>query len=301
MNNLIVRKQETLITQFIGNLDVMPKSKQTYRKALKQFMQYIEAEGITEPSRQDILAYKQHLLDHYKAGTVSSYLTAVRALFTYLESEKIYPNVAKGVKGPKSNSTRKEHLTVGQAKRLLASLDTSTIIGLRNYAIINLLIQTGLRTIEINRALIGDIRKEGGEALLYIQGKGRQSKDSFVVLTESTLFPIQQYLNARATIDPKAPLFVSHSDRSNGEALSTRSISWIVKEALKAVGLNSENLTAHSLRHTAVTFSLLAGATIQEAQAMARHSNINTTLIYAHNIDRIAKAPERKIADMLAL
>ena len=54
MNNLIVRKQETLITQFIGNLDVMPKSKQTYRKALKQFMQYIEAEGITEPTRQDI-------------------------------------------------------------------------------------------------------------------------------------------------------------------------------------------------------------------------------------------------------
>lgn len=301
MNNLIVRKQETLITQFIGNLDVMPKSKQTYRKALKQFMQYIEAEGITEPSRQDILAYKQHLLDHYKAGTVSSYLTAVRALFTYLESEKLYPNVAKGIKGPKINSTRKEHLTVRQAQRLLASLDTSTIIGLRNYAIINLLIQTGLRTIEINRALIGDIRKEGGEALLYIQGKGRQSKDSFVVLTESTLFPIQQYLNARATIDPKAPLFVSHSDRSNGEVLSTRSISWIVKEALKAVGLNSERLTAHSLRHTAVTFSLLAGATIQEAQAMARHSNINTTLIYAHNIDRIAKAPERKIAEMLAL
>ena len=301
MNNLIVRKQETLITQFIGNLDVMPKSKQTYTKALKQFMQYLEVEGITEPSRQDILAYKQYLLDHYKAGTVSSYLTAVRALFTYLESEKIYPNVAKGVKGPKSGDTRKEHLTVGQAKRLLASLDTGKIEGLRNYAIINLLLHTGLRTIEINRALIGDIRKEGGEALLYIQGKGRQSKDSFVVLTESTLYPIQQYLNARATIDPKAPLFVSHSDRSNGEALSTRSISWIVKEALKAVGLNSENLTAHSLRHTAVTFSLLAGATIQEAQAMARHSNINTTLIYAHNIDRIAKAPERKIAEMLAL
>ena len=188
MNNLIVRKQETLITQFIGNLDVMPKSKQTYRKALKQFMQYIEAEGITEPTRQDILAYKQHLLDHYKAGTVSSYLTAVRALFTYLESEKIYPNVAKGVKGPKSNSTRKEHLTVGQAKRLLASLDTSTIIGLRNYAIINLLIQTGLRTIEINRALIGDIRKEGGEA--YSTYKAKEGKAKTVLCTNRVRFTL---------------------------------------------------------------------------------------------------------------
>ena len=79
MNNLIVRKQETLITQFIGNLDVMPKSKQTYTKALKQFMQYLEAEGITEPSRQDILAYKQYLLDHYKGWNSINYLTAVRA------------------------------------------------------------------------------------------------------------------------------------------------------------------------------------------------------------------------------
>lgn len=300
MKDIVAIRKPALIKQFIDNLDVKPKSKETYTKALKQFMQYIELNGITEPTRQDILAYKQHLIDNHKAGTVSSYLTAVRALFVYLESEKIYPNIAKGIKGPNSKP-REECLTIGQARRLLASIDTSTIIGLRNYALINLLLQTGLRTIEVHRALIGDISKKGGEALLYVQGKGKDSKDNFVVLTESTLYPIQQYLNVRAIIDPKAPLFVSHSDRSNGEALSTRAISWIVKEALKTVGLNSENLTAHSLRHTAVTFSLLAGATIQEAQAMARHSDINTTLRYAHNLQRIDNAPEHKIADMLAL
>jgi len=83
--------------------------------------------------------------------------------------------------------------------------------------------------------------------------------------------------------------------------MTTRSISRIVKAALKGAGMDSDRLTAHSLRHTAVTLSLLAGASIQEAQSMVRHSNINTTLIYAHNIDRIGKAAERRIDTLLAL
>lgn len=291
-----------VVQDCIASLDVMPKSKETYEKALRQFMQYIEGKGISQPTRIDILEYKAYLLENYKAGTVSSYMTAVKKLFTYLEAEKIYPNVANGIKGAKSQTGfRKDALTVVQARRLLGGIDTMTIEGKRNYALINLLLNTGMRTIEAHRANIGDIRQEGGEALLYIQGKGKDSKDAFVLLTDTTLYAIQHYLKARSIIDPNAPLFASHSNRSDGQRLATRSISWIVKEALRAIGIDSDRITAHSLRHTAVTLSLIAGATIQEAQAMARHVNINTTLIYAHNLDRIAKAPERKIADLLAI
>ncbi|MHB8277486.1 MAG: hypothetical protein ACYDIA_07525 [Candidatus Humimicrobiaceae bacterium] len=59
-------------------------------------------------------------------------------------------------------------------------------------------------------------------------------------------------------------------------------------------------LTAHSLKHTAITLSLMAVASIQEAQALARHKDINTTLIYSHNLNRIANAPEKKIEVLLA-
>ena len=83
--------------------------------------------------------------------------------------------------------------------------------------------------------------------------------------------------------------------------LTTRSISRIVKDNLRKAGIDSDRITAHSLRHTAVTLSLLGGATIQEAQSMARHKNINTTLIYAHNINRIKHAPERVIDTMLSI
>ncbi len=291
-----------IMDRYIASLDVRPRSKETYRKALKQFMEFINSTGTAQPTRADILAYKGHLMEHYTACTVSSYLTAVKGLFAFLEGEKIFPNIANGIKGAKhQQGFRKDALTIEQAKSVLSDMDTRTIEGKRNYALVNLLVRTGLRTIEAERANIEDVRQEGGEALLYIQGKGRDSKDAFVLLTEATLKPIREYVRARGKTAPTDPLFTSHSDRNNGERLTTRSISRIAKGALREAGIDSDRLTAHSLRHTAVTLSLLGGASIQEAQSMARHKNINTTLIYAHNIDRISKAPERKIDALLAL
>ena len=162
-----------------------------------------------------------------------------------------------------------------------------------------MLVRTGLRTIELHRANIEDIRQEAGEALLYIQGKGRDSKDAFVLLTEDALRPLREYINARNEKNTRQPLFISHSNRNAGGRLSTRTISRIVKEALRVAGLNDSRLSAHSLRHTAITLSLLGGASVQEAQTMARHSDINTTLKYAHNINRIKQAPEKKIDVLL--
>jgi len=153
--------------------------------------------------------------------------------------------------------------------------------------------------VEAIRAKVGDIRQESGEAVLWIQGKGRDTKDEFVLLTSETLKPIYESIKARDNVSEASPLFASLSDRNKDKGLTTRTLRRIVKENLRGIGLDSGRLTAHSLRHTAITLSLQAGATIQEAQALARHSNINTTMIYAHNIDRIAHAPERKIDTLL--
>ena len=124
-------------------------------------------------------------------------------------------------------------------------------------------------------------------------------KDEFVLLTPATLDPLLEYLEARASIKNQDPLFASHSTKNFGKSLTTRSVSRIVKEALRKMNLDNPRLTAHSLRHTAITLSLLGGATPQEARVMARHADINTTLIYAHNINRIKQAPEKKIDEIL--
>ena len=169
------------------------------------------------------------------------------------------------------------------------------IHGKRDFAIINLLVRTGLRTIEIQRANIEDINQSGGVSKLHIQGKGRDTKDEYVLLTQSSLKPIMDYLQHREEAKDTDPLFTSISDRNNGKRMTTRSLSRIVKGALIDAGINSKRLTAHSLRHTAITTALLAGASLQEVKTMARHADINTTLIYSHNIERGTNGAEYKI------
>jgi len=291
-----------IIDRFLLAHDIKPKSKETYRRALRQFFVYLETEGVTKPTRETLIAYKAYLIDkNLSAYTVSAYIIAVRKMFQWTESEHLYANIASQIKGQKKpKGFKKDALSVKQAQHLLTIMETDTLSGARDYALVNLLVRTGLRTIEATRADIEDIRQQGEQAVLFIQGKGRDSKDDIVILTEETLEPIRAYISMRGQgVKDSSPLFISHSDRNYGQRLTTRSVSRIVKEKLQASGLDDKRLTAHSLRHTAVTFSLIGGASIQEAQTLARHSDINTTLIYAHNLDRIAKAPELKIDALL--
>ena len=291
-----------IIDRFLEAHDIKPKSKETYRRALRQFFTYLETEGVTRPTRETLIAYKAYLIDkQLSAYTVSAYIIALRKLFQWTESERLYANIASQIKGQKKpKGFKKDALSVKQAQKLLIDMETDTLSGARDYALVNLLVRTGLRTIEAVRANVEDIRQQGEQAVLFIQGKGRDSKDDIVILTEETLEPIRAYISMRGQgVKDSSPLFISHSDRNYGQRLTTRSVSRIVKDKLQASGLDDKRLTAHSLRHTAVTFSLIGGASIQEAQTLARHSDINTTLIYAHNLDRIAKAPELKIDALL--
>jgi integrase/recombinase XerC len=144
----------------------------------------------------------------------------------------------------------------------------------------------GLRTIEVSRANIGDLRTLGDNSVLYVQGKGREEKTDYIKLSAPAEQAIRAYLKARGEKDEKAPLFSSTSNNNKGARLTTRSVSGIVKTRLQQAGYDSEKLTAHSLRHTAVTLSLLAGKDITEVQQFARHANIATTMIYNHALDK---------------
>lgn len=290
-----------LVERFLLAQDVKEKSKLTYRKALRQFFAHLAENKTASLSREDIISYKESLSQRgLSAFTLSTYLVAVRKFFEWAESAKLYPNIARGIKGAKKpRGFKKDALTVEQVKRVLASIDRSTLQGKRDFALLNLLVRTGLRTIEVIRADVADVRQEGGEALLYIQGKGRDSKDEFVLLTEETLSPLRDYLAERGACNETSPLFSSLSDRNRNKRLTTRTLSRISKSYLRGAGLDDRRLTAHSFRHTAVTLSLMGGASIQEAQTLARHTSLNTTLIYAHNINRVGNAPERKIDKML--
>lgn len=297
-----VRGLDELLVQFLASLDIKESSKQTYARQLKEFFIWAQKNSSINLEREDIIRYKQYLIEkkELSALTIGGYLTALRRFFEWLESVKRYPNIAKSVRGPKrKRGFKKDALSIAQSQALLAGIDRSTLQGMRDYALINLMLRTGLRTIEVIRATKQDIGPFSGVTVLWIHGKGRDSKDEFVVLTQKALDPINDYLAKRGSIKEGAALFASCSSKNFGKRLTTRSISRIVKERLKTIGINDGRITAHSLRHTAITLSLMAGATPQEARALARHSDINTTMIYAHNIQRVAQAPELKIDTIL--
>ena len=191
---------------------------------------------------------------------------------------------------------RKDALTEAQVVRLLSSLPRSTQRELRDFAIINLLVMCGLRTIEVVRANIDDIRTQGSDTLLWVRGKGHDDKDAFVVLADDVLTPIMQYLGARSSAGANAPLFAREHRSGEASRLSTRTIRRIVKLALRRINLNSPRLSAHSLRHSAITLAMHAGADIYEVKGMARHKSLQTTMIYLHTMRRLETAAEKKLA-----
>lgn len=288
---------DDMFHSFMQYIDVKDKSLETYTRSLKQFFNYITVNGITEPTRKDIVQYRETLKADKQPATVQLYMIAVKQFFKWTDKAGIYPNVADNVKGVSvSKGMKKDYLTTGQVKDVLSRIDTETVKGKRDYAIIALMVTCGLRDIEVSRANIADLRTRQNSTVLYIQGKGKDDRESFVVVPDSLETVIRDYLKARGG-NSKA-LFTSNSNHGKGDRLTTRSISRIVKTAMINAGLDSDRLTAHSLRHTAVTQALIAGQTLQEVQQFARHSNINTTLIYAHNLENEKNECSGKLADM---
>lgn len=303
------RPLEALVEDFLRAHDVRENSRGTYRRQLKEFTKWAQGHGLilTDIRRDEIIAYRKHLETAAGAAgeglssySISGYLTAARRLFAWLESERIYPDVTRGVKGPeRPRGHAKDTLTPDQLRATLEAIkrapELSELERARDYALFNLMARTGIRDIEASRASWGDVRREDGERVLYVHGKGRSGADEFVLLTPAAYKPLRASLDMRAHLWEGSPLFVSYSRRNWGERLTSRSISRIIKNSLKRAGYDESRITAHSLRHTAVTLALKGGATIEQAQAMARHGSPATTMIYAHNLDRVANGAEKRI------
>lgn len=290
-----------LYARFVAYVDASPRTVQTYATSLRQFMTWLAEEGIQQPTRDDVLAYRDHLVSEgMKPTTVAAYLGAVRRFFGWTQAEGLYPDVAQGIKAPKvSKANKRDALTAQQVRDMLATCDRSTPKGRRDYAMLCLQSCCGLRDVEVVNANVGDLRTRGGVTVLYVLGKGRSDKSDYVKVPDQVERAIRESLSDRGRLADEAPLFVSMSGNSYGKRLTTRSVSGNVKTHLRAAGMDSDRLSAHSLRHTACTLALIAGNDVREVQQMARHASVNTTLIYAHDLDRLQSTCETDVARMV--
>ena len=289
-----------LLNRFVQYVDVSQATTRSYISGIRIFLNFMAENSINTPTRETVLLFKKHLSINKSAGTIATYLSALRRFFSWTESEGFFPNITSGVKSPRIDAGhKKDCFTANQLKTIINGISRDNLIGARNYAIFCLISATGLRTVEVMRANIGDIRNVSGADCLFIQGKGRTSKTDFVKLSGHVLQAIRAYLNMRENVTENSPLFASCSHRNNGGRMSTRSISRICKSAMINAGYISKRWTAHSLRHSAITLALIAGISIQEVSQFARHSNISVTMIYAHDVERLKSKCESAISNML--
>lgn len=295
VNNTIQaqRIDSNLFEEFLTYLDVASDyTKKGYKTCIRNFAKWLIENNITQPKREDILAYKKHLEEKgYTAGTQRQYLRAVKQFFCWCADSEppLYKNIARNIKVAKvkMDNSRKDCFTEIDIKNILDSIDISTEKGIRDYCMILLATTCSLRIIELQRANIGDIEEINGITRLYIQGKGHSEKDDYKKVIEPVKEKLDMYLSYRDNPKPEEPLFTSTGRHANNDKrLLEPCISRIIKERFINAGYNSKRLTAHSLRHTSNTLLFKSGADLYTVQQHARHLDPKTTEIYIHALDK---------------
>lgn len=290
------------LNEFINTLEAT-NTKKSYRYNLNQFFRETDANH----SYESIVKYKDNLLKTHKPSTVQAHLTAIKAFFSWAEFKGYHPDISKRIKSPKQNRTRKkDSLTASQVRDLLNSVDRSNLTGKRDYAILKLMITSGIRCCQIIDSTIQDIRTVQDRFILSTTQKGslKGSKDHQTVLPDSVHNNITEYLFERNKIyqtEPCQPLFTSTSNRNKNGQLTTRSIQNIFTDALKECKIYSDRISLHSLRHSAASFAVQAGVELQKVMGLLGHRDINTTLIYVQDHEKLTNPPEDAVDNFLEL
>ena len=289
------------IDNYVDTLDRKEITKSSYRSILLRWANYLKSKRIYSPNKRDIIAYKEKIAKSTGSASIQKTIVVLRGFYKYLKLSGKYDDITYGVRGAKVEKTfKKNPLEIDEIMKLISKAkeeSTISISHLRNYAIIVLMVTTGMRTIEVVRANINDLMIHKNKKSLYIQGKGRDGKDEYVKLSEEVYEVLSDYLNKRN--DDYDPLFISHKGQV-GSRLTTRSIRGIIKDLLRAIDIDDKRYSAHSLRHSLATILIKnAHGTLAEAQQILRHKDISTTEIYNHALMREENDGEIKVANLL--
>ncbi len=287
---------EQLITEYLAEKDITKGSYDLYITVLKQYLTYLKEHDITYATKQDVNDYiNMKKTKGYSEKWIYHQISAIKGLYRYLSlnqrrldlPHEYSINITLSIKNVKIHQqSPKKVLTTEQAKQLILKTKENRkyIWQYRDHAIIYLMLTTGLRGVEVRRAMRKDIKDLNGKSVLYVQGKGRDSKDTYVKLTEGVIEAIHDYLKRRKDKNPY--LFIVYRHRTKRYDMSRMFFNKMLKRIIKESGLGDLDITPHALRHTAATLNLLRGGSLEETKRLMRHSKLETTLIYAHHLDR---------------
>jgi len=259
------------------------KTAASYRSDLDIYFEW------TKRAKLDPLAiqYKQLRLylaeqssAQYARSTIARRLACLRSFFTFLEQEgTIEGNPAKLLQTPKLEKTLPNTLSEKELNSILDVHDLSTVEGVRDSALLELLYASGGRVSEIAELELGDLKLDQG--LARVLGKG--GKERYIPLHQLAIDKLQDYLNtARPDLAVKSSVTADTVFLSTrGLPLSADAIRRIVKKSAQLAGI-SRPVTPHSFRHSFATDLLNNGADLRSVQELLGHANLSTTQVYTH-------------------
>jgi site-specific recombinase XerD len=290
---------------------------QSYRTGLNHFASFLAHSGLlahqesagalTVDHAVNFIDWLRETVDPARA-TTQIYLTAVFQFYQYLNWRgaglgnnnlarlKASYRHARSIRGesrPKDHKLEAVEAVIRTARSIQVQPGPdegrARLRRLRDIAIVETLRATGCRVGELVGLRVGDLATTGHHALV----KGKGSKFRNVYWDETAWTALQAYLSARGQPDGKAPIFVGHSNRSNGNALKTRHVARTIERLGKLAGV--EGVTAHYFRHVFATRVLSRTDNLALAQDLLGHASPITTRAYATTDEKQRQAVHAQV------
>lgn len=285
----ILNKSENTIKEYNYDLNTFLKFiiyhfKMTKETDIKNIdIHDMSLETVSKITLDDIHAFLFYLTStyHSKAATRARKASSIRVFFNYLSNKAglIEKNPAQNLETPKLDKRMPKYLSLEDSKKLLNTVNSEERNKERDYAIITIFLNCGIRLSELVGINITDI--DFSEAKMTVIGKG--NKERTIYLNNACMKTIKDYLEIRPKegIRPndKNALFLSE----RRERISKRTVQYIVERELRKAGLDTKKYSVHKLRHTAATLMYQYGKVdIRALQELLGHESISTTEIYTH-------------------
>ena len=276
-----------------------PNTRAAYAVAVRAFFAWLDAKRVAPLAAvrtHHVSAYVEVLGRRYRAPTVKQHLAAIRMLFDWLIVGQIFagPNPAAAVRGPKHvvKKGKTSVLDGDEAKKLIDSIDVSTIVGLRDRALIALLVYTFARVSAALHMNVEDYYPQGKRWWVRLHEKGGKQHEM------PAHHLLEHFLDAYVTrcagigggLDKASPLFRTLGGRGRKQLTAARMARqdarrMIVRRALAAGIVTS--IGCHTFRATGITVYLLNGGLLEYAQQMAAHESARTTKLYDRRNDQV--------------
>ena len=269
-----------------------PNTRSAYMRAVRRFCNWAESHKLLLSQIEPVIvaAYVEELQRQYSDLTVKQHLAALRMLFDYLVTGGILRvNPAAAVKGPKVviSKGKTPILSAAEARALLDSIDTTTIAGLRDRALIALMVHTFARVGTALRMQVQDVRLSDRRYWVRLHEKGGRHHE--MPLHHNAEYYLLEYMTAAELhAQPASPLFRTIGRRRDltSNAMHRNDALRMIKRRAIAVGV-SHHLCSHSFRATGITEYMRNGGTLEKAQQMAAHASATTTQMYNRVEDRV--------------